>query len=362
MHCGIKRRHSCLSEGTATLDGNHHHQQSLLELSIHKLQDEQAKHGIEPRLLRFVLINNAMRALQSHLIALENEDFTQFRSSVTEQFLSNTLSHGLLSSPPSPPTPVKVAKLDNDHFPSSSPLASNSCSFPTLGCQEVEDTPDHRCYPIHPPSPPSEDHRVSETISRSCKRGRSVDSSPLELEEEDATSDEFKRKRPRPLQLSLDEDELGISAMSNDEDFLSPSDSTSSLSPIDFAKVDVSLYDFDARTNLAFPQVVETPRPPSTPSSLSCSMQAQAFISSPKLEHLDEEEEVDDNEEDETTSEEDPTSGSSCSGDPPTTLNDSGTVTNSSASNSSSLSITPDGVDNFDDTHEIDRIVSLLMA
>ena len=332
MHCGVKRKLSCLSEGA-----NHNgelHQQTLLDLSVQKLQEEQIKHGIEPRLLRFVLINNAIKSLQSHLMIMNNDnddDFIILTNSCNDSFLSNTLNHGLLSSPSSPLTPAKVPKMDTDHFISNSPLVSNN-SLSTLGCSEV-DNDNYNSSPI-----PSEQSKDS---SLNCKRNNDLKSLIT-----NSDSEECQRKRPRPLTI----DQLP-QPDEPDEDFPSPtseSSSSSSLSPIDFAKVDVSLYDFDARTNLGFPQVIETPRHLSTPSGLSCSRQAQTITSSTKLEHLDETQEDDDRLEDD---------------DAINDNNDDSHMTMSSSSGSSSVnSLSPEGFDNFDDTHEIDRIVSLLMA
>ena len=98
-------------------------QQSLFDVSIIKLQQEQLRHGVEPRLLRFVLINNALRCLQGHMLQLdstvgggggEGEDgLVEFRCESSDVFFYNTFKNGSLSPLPlSPPTPVKMAKMD----------------------------------------------------------------------------------------------------------------------------------------------------------------------------------------------------------------------------------------------------------
>ena len=102
-------------------------QQSLFDASIIKLQQEQLRHGVEPRLLRFVLINNALRSLQGHMIHVEDEDSLigiadDFQFDSSDQFFYNTFKNGSLSSIPlSPPTPVKMMKLDGT-FSDPSPL------------------------------------------------------------------------------------------------------------------------------------------------------------------------------------------------------------------------------------------------
>ena len=124
MQCGVKRKH-CPSLEHINLERQ---QQSLFDLSILKLQQEQLRHGVEPRLLRFVLINNALRALQGHMFLFGDEDEFSFDSSsdrcgdgggggggggASESFLSNTFRDGgLPTTPASPPTPVKVIKLE----------------------------------------------------------------------------------------------------------------------------------------------------------------------------------------------------------------------------------------------------------
>ena len=115
MHCGVKRRYSSTLEH---LDIEHQ-QQTLFDLSIFKLQQEQ----LRGRLLRFVLINNALRALQGHSLLLDEDDsiavdcdISSDSCSSSDSFLSNTFKNGGLSTPLSSPTPVKKIKLDASPF------------------------------------------------------------------------------------------------------------------------------------------------------------------------------------------------------------------------------------------------------
>ncbi len=312
------------------------HQHSLLELSVQKLQEEQAKHGIEPRLLRFVLINNAIKALQANLMDADNS-FSLFRDPSTNHFLTNTLNHGHLSSPPSP---AKVAKLDVEHFPTDSPLTGNSASFPALGCNEFGD--DNIEY-----TPPTPLISGSEEVwlrgpSSSCKRN------------ETRPDGDYKRKRPRNLtldQLHTETDEEEEGEFPSPSPSSSPSTESSSLSPIDFAKVDVSLYDFDARTNLMFPPVPESTT--RLPSGLSCSRQAQPFVCTPEPELEPPEGAGQEEDEDPPIAIEPAPEGTELS---------NGNSGHTSSSSSSVSSLSPEGFDGFDDSHEIDRIVSLLMT
>lgn len=335
MQCGVKRKHCCLGENSLDLERQ---QQSLLELSVHKLQEEQAKYGIEPRLLRFVLINNALRALQMHMMRFDvSDEFGLFDNQSQDSFLVNTFSHGLISSPVSPPTPVKVPRLDSSPFSSHSPLL-NSCTLPSLGCTEVE-SEDFDIPLLSPLSPfPLEDNPNTNEGLITSKRGTETRPSLSEDEILEKETKKSKSKKTRPNSLPISSNHSS-SPSSKTED-LSSDESTSSLSPIDFANVDVSLYDFDARTALSFPPVAETPRNP-TPSSLSISSCALETFINP-LESND------------TVTES--TSASSSSGvSSGCTENGNGSSSNSSSPLSTDLS----EVDNLD---EIDRIVSLLMT
>ena len=106
-------------------------QQILFDLSVMKLHHEQGRQGMEPRLLRFVLINNALRALQSHMMQIDDDDGLIFDDDghIHGGFVGNTFKHGgLTSQPVSPPTPVKMLKLDSSFGEQSpqSPLVASS--------------------------------------------------------------------------------------------------------------------------------------------------------------------------------------------------------------------------------------------
>lgn len=118
MQCAPLKRPRCSSLENINVEQQ---QQSLFDISIIKLQHEQLRHGVEPRLLRFVLINNALRSLQGHMLQIESEDSlmeitgAEIQCESSDVFFYNTFKNGSLSSLPLiPPTPVKMMKLDSN--------------------------------------------------------------------------------------------------------------------------------------------------------------------------------------------------------------------------------------------------------
>ena len=365
MQCGVKRKHNYL-------DSEHH--KSLLELSIHKLQEEQAKYGIEPRLHRFVLINNALKSLQVYLSKIETDNFYFFDSD-SHDFLANTLSHGILSSPVSPPTPVKVSRFDSNLFSSSSPLV-NSSSSSSLSVNETADASEYGLSPLSPypvteptrskdSSPKAGSKRKSDSQSISADTDDTDDTDDDEGEDPigPSSSKKLKVSSVRPRSLSLGEDSLPSSSspslssspssnnsISRTDDHISSDDSiSSSLSPIDFSNVDVSLYDFDARAALTLPPVATTPRNP-IPSSLSISSSATGTYIEPVVDNSPQTE-ASDKGSVECNSEISSSTGTT------TVLSSSSDV-----SDSSSLLGVSNETSEVENLDEIDRIVSLLMT
>ncbi len=166
MQCAVKRRR-CSSLDSVDIEQQ---QQSLFDVSIIKLQHEQLRHGVEPRLLRFVLINNALRSLQGHMLHIDdNETLISLPSVVggaggggsedgaglpcesSDIFFYNTFKDGSLSSIPlSPPTPVKVMKLDNGLSNDQSPLIEFQDAISSSPCpsQDILTSPcEERVHP-----------------------------------------------------------------------------------------------------------------------------------------------------------------------------------------------------------------------
>ena len=145
-------------------------QQSLFDVSIIKLQHEQLRHGVEPRLLRFVLINNALRSLQGHMLHIEEEESLvglgdEFQCDSSDIFFYNTFKNGSLSvTPLSPPTQVKVMKLEgslNDQSPLIEYQEAPATPLSTGGSHDTL-TPSSEEDRVHPAAPSYEEGLDSE--------------------------------------------------------------------------------------------------------------------------------------------------------------------------------------------------------
>ena len=228
-------------------------QQTLFDLSILKLQQEQVRHGVEPRLLRFVLINNALRALQNHMMRLDIDDSQgALDCDGSSPFLCNTFKDGGLSSTPlTPPTPVKVLKLDT--FSDQSPLIASS-PFQSSSLDEKREEEEDEG------GGGGEKRAVNglALVNQSCG-GVHLGKHWLEDSEESGEEDS-KSKRPcRPDSLHINGAKLnGVNGLYSALEPLSSSsseeDDSPTPSPIDFTKVDPTLYDYDTRTNLPLPE------------------------------------------------------------------------------------------------------------
>ena len=282
-------------------------QRNLFELSVGKLHQEQLRHGVEPRLLRFVLINNALRALQGHMMRVEEPPISfsdpDLKNENTGSFICNTFKDGGLSlSPQSPPTPIKVRKLGS-LLSDQSPLVS---SIPFLGvcdnshlCEDGEQCATSEFGRLVETTGRVKDEgggagegdggggdkETGDTLSHSASKvclgkhtnGVSEEEEILTVKKIcsenlastiEADKDMMKCVRPTALPVK---DKLvlgsinGINGIHNGIDIehislpphqsqqinpVSPTDpesddESSTLSPIDFTKVDASLYDYD---------------------------------------------------------------------------------------------------------------------
>ncbi len=289
MHPGSKRKR-CPSLENVDLEQQ---QQTLFDVSVLKLQQEQLRHGVEPRLLRFVLINNALRTLQSHMLQLVEDD-DLLGPLNCDPFLCNTFrKHGPVSIVP--PTPAKVLKLETTAFTEQSPLIASSPWSAVEGEGEggggggekeekrpvslavVNGSITNVLLGKHAPS--TEDSSVA-----TAKAGEKVE------------GEEGERKKPCGPHLNGTKLNGTTALFSMLEHLSPPSDppplslpsTNSSLreeeeeerastpSPIDFTKVDPSIYDYDTRTNLTLPGTTvsaispspTSPSPVSTPPPL----------------------------------------------------------------------------------------------
>lgn len=224
-----------------------HQQQTLLDLSLGKLHQEQAQQ-IEPRLLKSVLITNAVRALQQHMIGAslsassleEPTSEEKEEDGVATNFIVNTFSSSdYCFTPSSPIVPQKFPKLDS----------SFGCSPLTL-TQQVTD--ENFVYPSLPVTDQTHDIFKSD-LHPFFLHGHVDDgeSSPSLLTE----SVSAKNQNLLPLngnnsveghcEASRSESDLTKCGNETDSNFECMD---TSLSPLDLKSIDPLLYDFDARS------------------------------------------------------------------------------------------------------------------
>ena len=233
-----------------------HQQQTLLDLSLGKLHQEQAQQ-IEPCLLKSVLISNAVRALQHHMISTSlssSEDpiisEEKEEDTVATNFIVNTFNGSdYCLTPSSPIAPQKFPKLDG----------SFECSPLTLTQQSTEENFIHPLLPIADQTHDILKSEVHPFFSHSYIEG--VPSSSL-------LTENVSTKNPAPKVLPINGDTIqGHCEVSNSESDItkcgSETDSNfecmdTSLSPLDLKGIDPLLYDFDARSPPMLPSPSET--------------------------------------------------------------------------------------------------------
>ena len=125
--CGVKRKRS-LEDISLEEDIDLEQQEKCLyDLSLTKLRQEQMQQGTESKLLKSVLINNALRILHCHRSFIEDEIFSGACSDITPNFLANTFGpNGYLSVPLSPCPSNLSAKAVKEDFDSNSLLNSTA--------------------------------------------------------------------------------------------------------------------------------------------------------------------------------------------------------------------------------------------
>ena len=258
-------------------------QRTLFELTVGKLQKEQLRPGMEPRLLRFVLINNALRTLQCHMMKIEEPPLTltEERDENTESFLCNTFKDGGLSlSPQSPPTPIKVRSLgsllsDLSPLVASTGIAEESVEGSLTGDfgRLVEGVGSGRddgggtsegggaCEDGDRSVGDNKEAVFSDHLGKHSLPDSDCDPPPNPKKQctdilEDRLPDKVEANKPSTLNgFSINGSTLPlVNGVHNSLDLMTPSsqssdtdseDESSTLSPIDFTKVDPSLYDYD---------------------------------------------------------------------------------------------------------------------
>lgn len=277
MHRRAKRRR-CPSLGALDLELQ---QQSLFDLSLLKLQQEQ-RHGVEPRLLRFILINNALRALQSHMLQLSEENSSN-ADAPSEHFFCNTFVKGgaLSSTLLTPPTPAKLPRLESA-FSEQSPMVMASPS-PSPAPFQDEEVGERGATSPEVEKRPSHSLAV---VTQSCSSVHlDRHDPPAESRPKGAGKKEADEKVCRPASLHINGTRLNgsSSVLYTVLEHLSPSSSLeeelTTPSPIDFTKVDPSLYDFDTRTNLVLPSAPPAPEGNCAGCSKAASCSLQAIVS-----------------------------------------------------------------------------------
>ena len=245
-----------------------HQQQTLLDLSLGKLHQEQAQQ-IEPCLLKSVLISNAVRALQHHMINASlssSEDPVseeKEEDSVATNFIVNTFSSSdYCLTPSSPVVPQKFPKLD----------ASFGCSPLTLTQQVTDENFIHPLLPIADPTHEILKSDVHPFFSHNYPEVAT--STSLLMDTVSIKNDEVSKISP----INGNGMEGHCESSSNESDITkcgSETDSNfecmdTSLSPLDLKGIDPLLYDFDARS----PPMLPSPSEAKVGHFSSCSAEA----------------------------------------------------------------------------------------
>lgn len=228
MHPGVKRKRSSSQDYSTHFERQ---QKSLFDLSVIKLQQEQVRNGVEPRLLRFVLINNALRALQAHMVRLADDDALGplDYDGMSNKFLSNTFKEtGHISCPFSATTPTKIVKLEM-------PLSEgHMMEVSSTFCEEVD------VKQQNGEQRQAKEKKVPENQNRVFNGSLGKRSS--EVYHKNDSEDCPSRKVCRPYVLHMNGTTIATgSSLSSDME----NSNGNPVSPIDFTKVDPSLYDFD---------------------------------------------------------------------------------------------------------------------
>lgn len=256
MQCAVKRKRCQSTE--FDLEQQH----TLFDMSMMKLHQEHMRRGMEPRLMRFVLINNALKLLQMHMLRLEEEDSlgSLDYDGSSNRFFSNTFKHGQPSTSLSPlASPTKTLKLDQ------SPLLAITPFQMGEECVEEEEGDRTGGGVIS-----TEERRPSNglvavnslaTVNQSCSSshvGKHSSSSSSSVDAGQQESQTPPTKKPCH--------EQGVSTAILDHISLEPAANLDLTPSEDFAKVDPAMYDYDV------PNGPSTTSTSSSSSSRPCTM------------------------------------------------------------------------------------------
>ena len=228
-----------------------HQQQTLLDLSLGKLHQEQAQ-PIEPCLLKSVLISNAVRALQHHMFTATMspsvEVITEVKEdSETTNFIVNTFnSSDYCFTPSSPIAPQKFPKLDS----------SFECSPLTLTQQATDEGFVHSLLPVTDESSDFLKSNIHPFFSHKCTSAHtsytsSVHCINIENHATETVTVNGNSSVEEKCELSSEARKCSSEPDSNFDSM------DTSLSPLDLKGIDPLLYDFDARTPPMLPSPCE---------------------------------------------------------------------------------------------------------
>jgi hypothetical protein len=256
MQCGVKRKRRQSTE----FDIEHQH--TLFDMSMMKLHQEHMRNGMEPRLVRFVLINNALKLLQMHMLRLEEGDAlgSLDYDGSSSRFFCNTFRHGT-PAPLSPlASPTKSLKLEQSQLLVATPFQSGE------ECPEEEEGPRSTGGVV------PEERRVGlatvnslATVNQSCstshlgKRSASDGGAGLRDSPTPPTKKTCQERSVNGVTSSSMTSSAILEHLS-----LEPAPQLDLTPSQDFAKVDPAMYDYD------IPARSSSAPPPSRP----CTMQA----------------------------------------------------------------------------------------
>ena len=254
MQCAVKRKRSQSTE--FDLEQQH----TLFDTSMMKLHQEHMRHGMEPRLVRFVLINNALKLLQMHMLRLEEEDdlgSLDYDGS-SNRFFINTFKHGH-PTPISPlSSPSKSLKLDQSQFLAATPFQSGE------GCLEEEEGGRASSTLVAEERRPSNGlatvNSLATTVNRSSTNTHVGKHTIEEARSKDTQAPPTKKPCPDPGRPGN-----GLATAIIEHLSLEPAANLDLTPSEDFAKVDTAMYDYDVPSGSS-----GTPAPPRPP----CTMQA----------------------------------------------------------------------------------------
>ena len=221
-----------------------HQQQTLLDLSLGKLHQEQTQQ-IEPCLLKSVLISNAVRALQQHMIgtslSLADDPVIEEKEEDTmaTNFIVNTFSNSdYCFTPSSPIMPQKFPKLDSS-FGCSPLTLTQQVTDENFVLPTADQSHDILKSDVHPFFLHNDGAPSASSLNETENQNQTAKILPLNG---DSNSVEGHCEASNG---GLDVPKYGSETCTDSSNF---DCMDTSLSPLDLKSIDPLLYDFDARS------------------------------------------------------------------------------------------------------------------